>query len=76
MSSGRQEEHDHYQDQSEFHTQTESTKTLRDKHNVYGDILESCGEGGSYSHPPPPPPPTPKNMAAAREKCRFRLELK
>lgn len=75
MSSGRQEEHDHYQDQSEFHTQTEFTKTLRDKHNVYGDILESCGEGGSYSHPPPPPP-TQKNMAAAREKCRFRLELK
>lgn len=69
MLSGRQE-HDHYQDQSEFHTQTEFTKTLRDKHNVYGDILESCGEGGSYSHPPQ------KNMAAAREKCRFRLELK
>lgn len=65
MLSGRQE-HDHYQDQSEFHTQTEFTKTLRDKHNVYGDILESCGEGGSYSHPPPQIwPPQERNVGSA-----------
>lgn len=67
MLSGRQE-HDHYQDQSEFHTETEFTKTLPDKHNVYGDILESCGEGGSYSHPPPAPPIWPlqeRNVGSA-----------
>lgn len=56
--------------------QRQSLQKLSQTNTTFMETSWSRVEKGAVTVIRPPPPPTPKNMAAAREKCRFRLELK